>query len=142
MKDVKNKYTYIEHTADVKFQAFGTSLEEAFENSALALIGIMIDKKVSGKVKKSIKVEGKDYEALLYNFLEELLFLLDSQDFLLSESKARISEKNGKKMLVAELVGDNVKKYEANTDVKAITYNGMFVKEEKGKWTCQVVVDV
>ena len=41
--------------------------------------------KINYKIKKNIKVKGKDNEALLYNFLEEFLYLLDAEDFLLNE---------------------------------------------------------
>jgi len=138
MKDKKGKFEFIEHTADIKFQAFGSSIEESFENAGLAMFNIMFSGKVKGKLKKSIKVKGKDNESLLYNFLEELLFLLDTKDFFLASCKVKISGKN----LEAELIGDSVKNYETNIDVKAVTYNEMFVRQKKGKWVCQVVVDV
>jgi len=132
------KYKFLEHTADIKFQAFGSTIEKAFENSALAMFNSMSEEKIKSKIKKKIKVSGKDNEALLYNFLEELLFLLDSKNFFLSSAKVRISGFN----LEAELQGDSVKNYETKLDVKAVTYNQMKV-EKKGKiWMCQVVVDV
>jgi len=134
------KFKFLEHTADIKFQAFGKSLEEVFENSALAMFNSMYEGKVKTIKKKKIKVEGKDYENLLYNFLEELLFLFDSEGFFVGGIKKLEIEKN---KLTATLVGDDAKNYEISIDVKAVTYNEMFVREEKkGKWTVQVVVDV
>ena len=57
------KYKFLEHTADIKFQAFGSTLEKAFENSALALAEVMTKKtKVKPKTRKKIKVNGKDNE--------------------------------------------------------------------------------
>jgi SHS2 domain-containing protein len=138
MENVEGKYEYIEHTADVKFKAYGGDLGEAFENAAVAMFKIMFSGDVKGEIKKKIVVEGADNESLLYNFLEELLYLLDTEDFFLSSCQVKISGKD----LEAELVGDNAKDYEANLDVKAITYNEMFVKKEKSKWVVQVVVDV
>jgi len=133
------KFKFLEHTADVKFQAFGNSLEEVFENSALAMFNSMYDGKVKKKITKRIKIEGKDNESLLYNFLEELLFLFDSEGFFLSEIKSlKIKEGN----LEAEIVGDKDENYEIHIDVKAITYNEMFVKQEEKKWVSQVVLDV
>jgi SHS2 domain-containing protein len=78
------------------------------------------------------------------------LFLVDSESFILSEiKKIKLEEKL---ILEAEVSGDNIKNYKFNNDVKAITYNDMWikgpskdggqVKKEKGKWVCQVVVDV
>ena len=134
------KYKFLEHTADIKFQAFGKSLNRAFENSAIAMFRAMTSERIRAKNKKTIKIEGRDKESLLYNFLEELLFLLDTENFFLSKIKVRIEE--GKFQLTADLFGDDVKKYNPHIDIKAITYNQMFVKNEKGRWVCQVVLDV
>ncbi len=138
------KYKFLEHTADMKFQAFGKTIEEAFENSALAMFSVMYDGKVKPVIAKKIKVKGKDFESLLYNFLEELLFLLDSENFFLASCKVKIDKKNFE--LTAELKGDKAENYKFNLDVKAITYNEMFVKKEKlkgkDKFICQVVLDV
>ena len=140
---MKMKYKFLEHTADVKFQAYGKSLEEAFVNSVLALKATILMKaeniKVKEKIIKQVKVQGKDYEALLYNFLEEFLFLLDSEGFLLAKIN-KIKIKNNK--LEAEISGDKASNYKFTNDVKAVTYNEMFVKKEKSGWTTQVVLDV
>jgi SHS2 domain-containing protein len=133
------KFEFLEHTADIKFQAFGNTLEEVFENSALAMTNSMYDGKVKEKIIKKIKVKGKDNERLLYEFLEELLFLLDSEDFILSNVKKIKINKND---LEAEIIGDKASDYEIHIIVKAITYNEMFVKKIKNNWVCQVILDV
>lgn len=134
------KYKFLEHTADIKFRAFGKNLSEAFENSALAMFNTMYSESVKKKIKKKIKVKGKDLENLLYNFLEELLFYMDSENFFLSKIKVKIDEKD--LTLEAEAEGDETKNYAIHLDVKAVTYNEMFVHKEKNKYTCQVVLDV
>lgn len=137
---MKDKFIFLEHTADIKFQAFGKNLNEVFENSALAMFKSMSDEKIKSKNKRIIKVKGNDIESLLYNFLEEFLFLLDTKNFFLSKVKVKT---DGKK-LIAEIFGDNVKNYKIHLDVKAVTYNEMFVKFNKKKkiWISQVVLDV
>ena len=82
------KFKFLEHTADAKFQAFGKTMEEAFSNAALAMFSIITDiKKIKKALKNEIKAEGSDLKSLLYNFLEELLFLIDTENFLLSSIK-------------------------------------------------------
>ena len=132
------KYRFLEHTADVEFQAFGKSLEEVFENAALALFNAMYKGKVEKKIKKKIKIDGGNKESLLYNFLEELLFLLDSENFFLSNIKVKIEDNK----LTAELYGDNASNYEISLQVKAITYHDMLIESKDKKWMVQVVVDV
>lgn len=139
------KFKFLPHTADIKFQAFGSSLEECFKNSALALINIMCRQKIKSVIKKTIKVKGKDKEALLYNFLEEFLYLFEIKEFLLAKiEKLAINKKTKEYELIADIFGDINKNnaYEIETHVKAITYNEMFVRRERNKYVCQVVVDV
>jgi SHS2 domain-containing protein len=135
------KYKFLSHTADMKFQAFGKSIEEMFANSALAMFSSMYEGKIKEKRTSKIKAKGKDFESLLYNFLEELLVLFDGEQFFLSKVKSlKIDEK--KFRLEAKVIGDYAENYKINIDVKAITYHEMFVKKEKDKWVCQVVLDV
>ncbi|MAH03415.1 hypothetical protein CMI39_01365 [Candidatus Pacearchaeota archaeon] len=134
------KFKFLEHIADIKFLAYGKDIEEVFENSALAMFNSMSDEKIKEKKKFKIIVKGKDFESLLYNFLEELLFLLDSENFFLSRiNSIKINKKKLK--LEAEIFGDNAKNYEIHIDIKAVTYNEMFVKKQKNKWITQVVLD-
>jgi len=135
------KFKILEHTADGKFKAFGKSLEEAFSNSALAMLSLMTKDRIKEKIKKKINVKGKDKEQLLYNFLEEILFLLDSENFILSKVK-KIKINQEKVGLTCEITGDKVKDYEVFGNVKAITYNSMFIKKQKNKFIIQVVVDM
>jgi len=134
------KFKFFEHTADIKFQSYGKTLEEAFENASLAMFNAMYKGKVKARIKKKIKVKGKDLESLLYNFLEELLFLLDSEGFFLSGVKVKINKKRLE--LNAELIGDEAKNYPISLDVKAVTYNEMFVKKKEKGYVFQVVLDV
>jgi len=140
---MKEKFKFLEHTADIKFNAFGKTLEEAFENSALAMFGSVSDDKIKSKKKFKFKVSGRDLESLLYNFLEEILFLFDTEEFFLSKVE-KIKIDTEKLKLEAEVSGDEAKNYEIHLDVKAITYNEMFVKfdEKKKQWITQVVLDV
>ncbi len=134
------KFRFLEHTADVKFQAFGKNTEEIFENSALALKEAICGKtRIRERKEKTINAEGKDSESLLYNFLEEILYLLDAEDFMISKIK-KISI--DKMKITAVISGDKASDYNFTNSVKAVTYNEMFVKEQKGKWTAQVVLDV
>lgn len=134
------KYKFLKHTADIKFQAFGNSVEEVFENCALAVIESMFEKiKIKKNISKKIKITGKDFESLLYKFLEEIIYLLDGENFAVSEIKnLRIKKFN----LEAKFVGDESSEYNLSNKVKAMTYNDIFIKEKNGKWEAQVVIDV
>lgn len=135
------KYKFLEHTADIKFQVFGRSLEEAFENALLAMFYSMYEKKVENKYQHKIKVKGNNIENLLYNFLEEFLYLFDSKGVFVSEvDDIKISLE--KMEIECSFSGDLAKNYKLNTAIKAVTYNDMFIKESKGNWVIQIVLDV
>ncbi len=135
------KFKFLEHTADVEFRAYGKDIEALYANTAYAMFASMYKGEIKKSKKIKIKAKGKDFESLLYNFLEEFLILLDSEGFFLSKiRKLKIDTK--KHELEAEAIGDNVKNYEANLNVKAVTYNDMFVRREGKKWVSQVVLDV
>ena len=138
------KYEFLPHTADVKFRAYGNTLEEAFSNAALALTDIIVDpESVKAKVRKTIEVESEDEKALLYDFLEQFLILLDIEGFLLHKVEKLEIKKNDKFHLQATVVGDNKpESYETKTHVKAITYQEMEIKKQNNKYIIQVVPDI
>jgi len=137
-------YKFIEHTADLKIEASGKNIEDAFISSAMAMKEAICGKiKVKPLIRKEIKVGGKDYERVLYEFLEQFLYLLDAENFLLSEVKdLKIEEDVSGYSLSCFVFGDKSSKYKFSNDVKAITYNEMLVSESKNKSVIQFVVDV
>lgn len=135
------KYKFLEHTADVKFQAFGDNIEEAFENSATAMFSVMADlKKIKSKNKIKIKASASNNEELLIEWLNNLLAQADMNNLIFSEFKVKIKDNK----LTGEAQGEKLdtKKHEIKLEVKAATYSELFVKKEKNKYTCQVVLDV
>jgi len=135
------KYEFLPHTADVKFRAYGKSMEEAFSNAALALTEVITDyTKVEPKVKRVIEIESEDEKSLLYDFLEQFLILLDSENFLLNSVK-EIEIKDNK--LKAIVLGDtDLDKYKTETHIKAVTYQEMEIRKEKGRYMLQVILDI
>ena len=145
LKNTMEKFIFLEHTADAKFRAFGGNMEEAFSNAALAMFSIICSTaKVKAAEIKEFSVKGNDLKALLYNFLEELLFLFDSERFILHKvEKISIRAEDKTYFLNAKVAGDSEKEgYGIHGDIKAVTYNQMEIHEGKGKVILQVVVDI
>jgi len=135
---MEKKFEFLEHTADIKFRAFGRTLNELFENCALALSDYLAQgEKIEIKKGKTIQVFGQDQESLLYNFLDELIFLLDSENFILSKLKVQLRGNN----LKAEIYGDNSKDYNLSY-IKAPTYAEMYIRKNSKGWEAQAVLDV
>ena len=138
------KYRFLSHTGDAKFQAFGRTLEEAFSHAASAISSLMWDQdKIKKKMRVPVEVEGRDLAQLLVNFLEEILYLFDTKGFLLGAVNNLIIQNKGKRFLLhASFVGDLYSGlYEIFGSVKAITYNEIVVRE-KEPFMVQVVADI
>jgi SHS2 domain-containing protein len=138
------KYRILPHTADGKFQAYGKTLGEAFENAALAMSSLMWDwTKVESRVRHFVHVRGADREQLLVKFLGEIVYLFDTKQFLLGKvAGLRIRPEFEGYSLEALLGGDSLSdRYEICGDVKAVTYHDLKI-EECGGFTVQVVVDM
>lgn len=139
-------YKYLEEAtyADVCFEAYGKNLEEVFTNAGLATCEIMADlKTVEPNVKKKISLKNESVDKLLFEFLEEIIFLKDSERLLFSKIKMKII-KNKEYALDAELSGEeiNPKKHKLGNDAKAVTYHDFVVEEKKGKWRAKVIIDI
>ncbi|MBN2142307.1 archease [Candidatus Woesearchaeota archaeon] len=138
-------FEYLEHTADLKVKAWGNQLEKAFENAALGGMNFIVDiKKVEPKIKKKIMVRSKRLESLLYDFLEELLYLIDTDGFMFAGAQEMSIARGvgGDLELHCVALGDSYKNYERKGDLKAITYSEMSIKEKDGGWEIIVVYDI
>ena len=138
-------YKFIDHTADVAFEAKGKTLEELFNSCALAVEQTMVKdlKTIKHKERKLIKLKAKNPEELLFNFLQELIFLKDAKLLLFSKFKIKIKQ-NEDYELKAEAYGEklNPEKHELLVDVKAVTYHSYKVEKIKNYWKTFIILDV
>ena len=133
------KYKFLEHTGDIKFQAYGKTLNEVFENSVIAVsYYISRGKKIKSSKGKVIDVSGNDLESLFYNFLDELIYLIDADNFIVAKAKITARGNN----LHAELFGDDASNYKDLDQIKAATYAEMYIKKTAAGWEAQAVLDV
>lgn len=135
------KFKFLPHTADIKFRAYGKTLEEAFANSCLAVSSVLSNgNKINSKKEKKVKVEGGDNKSILRNLLEEIVYLFDAENFITVKAKVEFDETARK--LRAVFFGDSSENYSNLDHIKSVTYSEMFVKKVKDKWVTQVVLDV
>lgn len=140
------KFRFFEHTADVEFEAYGSTWENVFENAALAASEVMTDtKKVVPQKKEHITVVSEDMESLLYDFLEKILVLHDAKNMVFSGFNVKdIRETGGGFSLDAEIAGEefDVKRHESRSPVKAVTYFNMKLGESGKTKYAHVVLDI
>jgi len=136
-------FEYLEHTADIKFRAYGQTPEQMLENAAIALFGSMTDlSKVQVKETWKTELKSPDLEQLAYSWLSEIVFLFETESAVFSTFKVNLRQKDGW-MLEAEIGGErlDLKRHAFDNEVKAVTLHEFQVKKND-MWCVQVVLDV
>jgi len=138
MAQQMHKFEFLDHMADIKIKVQGKTLNEIFENSVLAVAQYSSGgEKIESKKGKVIEVSGDDNESLFYNFLDEIIYLIDAEGFIASKAQVTLRGFN----LKAELYGDSTKKYDLEA-IKAATYAEMSIKKLNDYWEAIFVLDV
>jgi SHS2 domain-containing protein len=141
-------YEYIDDIAisDVAFRAWGDSMEEVFVAAADATLSVMVEElgSVEDRVRHGLELNETSEEMLLFNFLQELIFLKDAEQLLLRVSRVKVLKENNTYRLIAEAWGEklNPLKHELLADVKAVTLHRFSLKRTPGGWEATVVLDV
>ena len=135
-------YEVIANPSDVGIVAYGKTLEEAFEHSAKGMFSLLADpKSVQPKTSFNITINAETREELLVNWLNELLYLEDSQRLLFKNFKIQSLSQTE---LKAEVKGEKIdpSRHQILRSIKAATYNQLEIKEREKGWQVTVVFDV
>ena len=143
---VKKRFEFLEHTADAYIASYGNTLEEAFENAAMATFEVMTDiSRVEPLVEDDVEVEAHDEQALLYSWLEELLIKFETTGNLYSRFKILGIKKTPSGLaLKAKIWGEpfDPEKHPQKVGVKAVTYHQMEIVKKPGAVTVQFILDI
>ncbi len=127
-------------TSDVMFEVYGKDKKELFSNVAEALFSVISEiKEVKPKEKITVKVKGKDLKDLLYNWLQELIALVDIEEMFFSKFDIK---KITDKELEAEIVGETTSKEKSGTVVKAVTYFEFKIEKTNKGYKAVYAVDI
>ncbi|RJQ43250.1 MAG: archease [Gaiellales bacterium] len=132
----------IEHTADIGIRAFGSSREEVFENAATGMFSLITDlESVKPLDEYPVSVEAEDEEALLVEWLNELLYLYDSNSILFSRFRVTGMDANRVRGIA---LGEPLDpgRHRLDTDIKAVTYHMLRIGRVDGNWSAEVIFDV
>lgn len=136
-------FEFKDHTADITIRATGNNLSEAFEQAALGFYEIITDSsKVESKNEKKVEISSEDLQSLLFDWIDQLIFLFDTELFIGKEvqiDELDSSDKN-KCSLKATLKGEEftIGKHPQETEVKAMTYSFMDIGEDYVEFTVDI----
>lgn len=127
-KQGSKDFEILEHTADIGIMACGQDLKETFANTARGMFSIITDlKRVRAESKREVTVEAADTGSLLVAWLNELIFLFDTQSFL--GKKFEVTELDGQH-LKASVFGEKAdrKRHRIKRGIKATTYHQLEIR--------------
>ena len=141
------KFRYLPHTADMQFKAYGKDFTEALENSALALLSIMLDIK---KIKKdkarpshiAIRESAGDANDLAWFVLQDILSMVDARQLSAFAFNVTSLKSDVRMRIEGRLSFKRTKANYALLSVKAVTPHDLEVKSGRGRCSIRVVVDV
>ncbi len=130
-----------EHTADVGIRLSRPTREVLFRDAALGMFSIIApDNVFQPHFDYTVQVSGADNEELLVNWLSELNFYFQTEQYVPVEMDFDMTAQK----LVARVRGDRVdqNKHNVEIEIKAVTYHKIFVRQEDGLWKAQVIFDI
>lgn len=142
------KYKILEGiaTADVAYEVYGKTIEELFENAALAVEETMADiTMVKPLLSSKFKGQSSKLDDLLLNYLNQLPFLKDAKQMLFSRFDVKINQLNARRyQLDADFLGEKIdpKKHKLRCDVKAVTRHHLEIKRSNNQYIATVVLDI
>ena len=141
---MEKKFEYLDHVADAEFIAYGSTVDEAYENSALAMISLMIDPNtVKLAVEKEVELSNDALDLLLYDWLAELLYILEVDRLIFGKFVVHVEQENNEYKLKAVAYGESL---DAHPDVymhiKAVTFHDLRFENRNNIYEAQVLLDI
>ena len=141
-------FEILEHTGDVKIRVFGKTKEEWFLNAMGGMNEILkaTGNREQGIVRRNIKIQSTDINALLVDFLSEINYLRQVNMEMYDKARfTRFSDTHstgsGQAELEAEIEGWEVEEF--GEDIKAVTFHDLDIQKDKeGICTTNIIFDV
>lgn len=143
VKDIKNGFEFLPHTADTRMRVWGRTLKELFRNALLGLVFYIKPDvlKSSGKPseKQKIKIEAVDITSLLVEFLSQVVALSDIHNSVFTKIVFR---ELGDNFLEGEIQGIAVGGFDK--EIKAVSYHEVDVRKDSqtGLYETMLVFDI
>lgn len=142
MSPEKYHYRSFGTTADMGLSISAGRLPELFAGAGMALYSSMCDRrKIRNAGERRIRVTADGLESLMVAWLNELIYIFDTEGFLARRCFVSIE---GNRALDAVLQGENFdrRRHELSTIFKAATYHKLSVRKKMGRWHARIVMDV
>ena len=141
-------YRYLEEigTADIAFEATGRDLPELFSDATDATTNVMIDniEAIQPRQTRQIELSNNKLDMLLFDLLQELIFLKDTERLLLRVREVQIDDRDKMYLVKATAEGETLdpERHHQRADVKAVTLHNFTVEQTDVGWKARVLLDI
>lgn len=135
-------YRLFDHTADLGLEVSAATIEELYAAAALSLFDLLTDlTRVRAGIAREVVVTGEDPAEVMVNFLREILYLWNGEQFLVKTCQVlEATPRRLKTLLRGE--GFVPARHRTKQEIKAVTYHRAAVRKTERGWVATVVCDV
>ncbi|MGE5195527.1 MAG: archease [Deltaproteobacteria bacterium] len=135
-------YEIFEHTADLGLRVRAPTLSELMADAGRGLFAMVVEDpaSVQAVVTREFHISGSDRTYLLFDWLNELLYVCDTQRLAFSQFDVQMTADG----LAATARGEPLDpaRHRLTHEIKAITYHGLKVEQTDEGWLAEVIVDI
>jgi len=135
-------FEILEHTADIGIRVHAPSWEDLFSASALALQSVYLHATtIEPRNEYAMSASGEDREALLVNWLNEMIYLLDGRRVVVSRIDVTAPDEFA---IQANAWGEPLdsERHHIQLIVKAATYHELKIVRQEAGWMAEVFLDI
>ena len=138
-------FTFVDHTADVAARLRGATLDDLFGAAAGALTAAITEPEAVGpRQSRAVTLEAADLELLLVDWVGELLYLFETEQFLVAAARPRVAEHDRRWRVDAEISGEtrDPARHPIKVLVKAVTFHGLRIERRADGYETLLVFDI
>ena len=135
-------YEAFEHTADIGLHAYGSTLPELFINAAAGMESLLVaPEQIEARISREVNAEGHDLVALLVSWLNELIFLFDTEYLLLKQFTIHEFTDTHLRATVSGEPYDATR-HDLSSAIKAVTWHEASVESDDDGYKASVILDI
>jgi SHS2 domain-containing protein len=134
-------FEFIDHTADVGILVTAPTPEGMFETAAMAFTELITSAgSLQDRVERRFRLQEDDLASLLVAWLQELLYLLDTEGLIFGRFQVNLHELFLDATAWGEVFDPEI--HPMKTEIKAVTYHQLEVEQNDQGWQARVIFDI
>ncbi len=140
-KKIDRGWRLLEHTADIRLEVLGETVEQLFINAARGFTDLVAEAtELAPSEEVDVSLEAETVDDLLVDWLRELLYLNQAENFVFIDAQdVELTGASFKARILGRKLGSNEL---PPFDIKAVTYHDMSVERTTQGYMTRIVFDI